>query len=178
MTMLCQACQKNSATVHWTKVINNKKTELHLCSECAQESGLQPSIKEIPEMLGSFIASILAEAPEASSKAKKRPRRQERKCPACGVTYAMLEKKGLLGCAQCYETFADELKILLRRVHGNSLHKGRQPRSYGVVSSKATVEKLRRELQEAIVHEKFERAAELRNLIRASELGLKPKSDP
>ncbi|MGH7492288.1 MAG: UvrB/UvrC motif-containing protein [bacterium] len=176
--MLCEACQKNGATVHWTKVVNDKKTELHLCTACAQESGLQPSIKDIPEMLGSFIAGILAESQEASApKARKKTRRQQRKCPECGSTYALLEKKGLLGCARCYDTFADELKILLRRVHGNYLHKGRQPRAYGAVSSKATVEKLRRELQEAIMHEKFERAAELRNLIRASEVGLKPKSD-
>lgn len=176
--MLCQACQENSATVHWTKVVNDKKTELHLCSACAQESGLQPSVKEIPEMLGSFIAGILGDTSKAPAKDKKKKRGQERKCPGCGSTYTILEKKGLLGCAQCYEIFSAELKILLRRVHGNYLHKGRQPVSYGVLSSKATVERLRRELQEAVLHEKFERAAELRNLIRASETGSKSKLDP
>ena len=172
--MLCQACQQNSATVHWTKVVNDKKTELHLCPACAQQSGLQPSIKDIPEMLGNFIAGLLGEEAGAPAKARQKKRQSGRKCPGCGSTYAVLEKKGLLGCAQCYETFAAELKILLRRVHGNCQHKGRQPASYGAVSSKTTMERLRRELQEAILHEKFERAAELRNLIRASETGLHP----
>ncbi len=175
--MTCQACKQNDATVHWTKVVNDKKTELHLCSACAQESGLQAPMQEIPEILGNLIANILGELPTKAAKNKKRARRQERKCRSCGSTYSMLEKKGLLGCAQCYETFGTELKILLRRVHGNHQHKGKQPASFGAVSSKATMERLRQELQEAIVQEKYERAAELRNLIRASETGLKSQPD-
>lgn len=173
--MLCQACQQKTATVHWTKVVENKKTELHLCSACAQESGLQSPVQEIPAILSNLLANVLGEAaPTEAGKSKKKPQR-ERKCPHCGSTYAMLEKRGLLGCAECYEVFSTELKILLRRVHGNYIHKGRQPAIHAALNPQATMEKLRRELQEAILHEKFERAAELRNLIRASELGSKPK---
>ena len=37
--MLCQECKKNPATVHVTKIVNNIKTELHLCQSCAGERG-------------------------------------------------------------------------------------------------------------------------------------------
>lgn len=35
--MLCQECRKRPATLHYTKIINGQKTELHLCQECAEE---------------------------------------------------------------------------------------------------------------------------------------------
>jgi len=31
--------RKNAATVHVTKVVNNVRTELHLCQQCAKERG-------------------------------------------------------------------------------------------------------------------------------------------
>jgi len=34
--MICQECQQETATVHITKIINGRKTELHLCHRCAQ----------------------------------------------------------------------------------------------------------------------------------------------
>ena len=37
--MLCEECQKREATVHYTKVVNNQKTEYHLCEQCAREKG-------------------------------------------------------------------------------------------------------------------------------------------
>ena len=37
--MICEVCRKNAATVHVTKVVNNVRTELHLCQQCARERG-------------------------------------------------------------------------------------------------------------------------------------------
>ena len=34
--MLCQVCNKNEATVHYTKIINGEIEELHICEECAR----------------------------------------------------------------------------------------------------------------------------------------------
>lgn len=33
--MLCQKCNKNEATYHYTSNINGSRTQLHLCPECA-----------------------------------------------------------------------------------------------------------------------------------------------
>ena len=35
--MFCQECQKRPATIHMTRIVNNVKTEVHLCSECARK---------------------------------------------------------------------------------------------------------------------------------------------
>ena len=37
--MLCEQCNERSATVHLTRYINGKKTEFHLCQECARQRG-------------------------------------------------------------------------------------------------------------------------------------------
>ena len=37
--MLCDECKIRPATVHFTKVVNQHKTEAHLCQECARKLG-------------------------------------------------------------------------------------------------------------------------------------------
>ena len=37
--MICQECNQRPATLHFTKIINGEKTEVHLCEKCAQEKG-------------------------------------------------------------------------------------------------------------------------------------------
>ncbi|HOE56509.1 MAG TPA: CtsR family transcriptional regulator, partial [Bacillota bacterium] len=38
--MLCDECVKRPATVHITKVENGKKSDIHLCEQCAMEKNL------------------------------------------------------------------------------------------------------------------------------------------
>ncbi len=37
--MLCQECRRRPATVKITTILENQKTELHLCEECARKRG-------------------------------------------------------------------------------------------------------------------------------------------
>ena len=37
MGRLCQDCQKREATMHLTDIKDSKKTEQHLCKQCAQK---------------------------------------------------------------------------------------------------------------------------------------------
>jgi len=37
--MICQECNQRPAALHFTKIINGEKTEVHLCEKCAQEKG-------------------------------------------------------------------------------------------------------------------------------------------
>ena len=37
--MLCDMCKKKEATVHFTEIINEEVTELHMCEECAKTKG-------------------------------------------------------------------------------------------------------------------------------------------
>lgn len=166
--MLCQICKKRPAAISYTQIINNKKTQLAVCSKCAEEKGITNPLAGLPEVFGKIVANILGEellagAGEITKKAGAR------RCPKCNTSLDKFEKTGLLGCDECYQTFEKELSALLRRIHGSSKHIGSRPRPRRVVSTDRDLVKLRAELEQAITKEKFERAAELRDLIRDAE---------
>ena len=50
--MLCQICEEQEATVHYTEILNNKAVELHLCEDCARK-------KEIIDQSGNFSMADL-----------------------------------------------------------------------------------------------------------------------
>ncbi|MGB4132260.1 MAG: hypothetical protein WBK45_10055, partial [Tepidanaerobacteraceae bacterium] len=69
--MLCEECHMRPATVHITKIVNNEKTEMHLCEECAKEKhlSLSSSIGGFGfEDTGFSVAKLLSSFFEPSSK--------------------------------------------------------------------------------------------------------------
>ncbi|MEW6308134.1 MAG: UvrB/UvrC motif-containing protein [Bacillota bacterium] len=164
--MLCQECRKRAATVHVTQVVNQTKTEKHLCSECARQMGefefaLSPSFN-----INSLLASMFNLEPQLAAGSRLR-------CENCGLTFPEFGKAGRLGCSQCYAEFRPRLEPLLRRVHGASVHTGKVPsRTGGAVRAKKEIEDLRRQLAQAVQAEEFERAARLRDEIRSKETQL------
>ena len=61
----------------------------------------------------------------------------------------------------------------MRRIHGSSLHRGKIPhRTGGTIELKHEIGMLRQKLQESVAQEEYERAAELRDKIRALEAQL------
>lgn len=54
--MLCEKCGRNNASVHITKNINGRVTELHLCEECAKKSGQMVSVNRF---FNDFFESVL-----------------------------------------------------------------------------------------------------------------------
>jgi protein arginine kinase activator len=91
-------------------------------------------------------------------------------CPGCGISFSRFRETGRFGCAQCYETFAAELEPLVRRVHGATRHTGKVPHREGpAYEQSARLRRLNEDLERAIGAEDYERAAELRDLIRELE---------
>jgi protein arginine kinase activator len=166
--MLCQICKKRPVAISYTQVINHKKTQLSICLKCAEEKGVTNPLAGLPEMFGKILANIFAEQ-QIEEMEEKATYQHSTRCPECKTSLAEFEKTGLLGCAQCYQTFGKELAILLRRIHGSSKHIGSRPRPRRVFTAEKDVGRLRRELEKAINKEHFERAAELRDLLRDAE---------
>lgn len=171
--MLCERCKIREANVHVTKVINGEKSELHLCEQCAAETGelemaasmFAPSIN-----WSGFLASILD--PQVFALPTGGPAaRPQLSCPNCGQTYENFRQIGQFGCSECYETFSDYLDSLLSRIQGGATrHTGKIPGNAGRgLREKQQLEKLRAELRQAIQKEEYERAAELRDRIHALE---------
>lgn len=158
--MKCEApgCE-NEATVHEVVIKSGKKVERHLCEQHAQTEGVvNPPHAPLNELLTKFVMAQAGEqAPEAPAA-----------CPTCGMTWSNFREKGVLGCPDCYEAFEEQLTPLLARAHeGGAHHTGKTPGRAGLSSGlHRELSSLRRELEEAIKAEEYERAASLRDRIR------------
>lgn len=166
--MLCETCNKREATVHFTKVVNNQKTEYHLCELCAREKG-----EELDFPLGldpgfsihNLLAGLL-DMGGASPQSDKAVIRDDC-CPKCGLSYAKFRQSGRLGCGDCYSAFADQLEPLLRRIQGTSSHSGKVPDRQGdTIKLQRKIGRLVEELKQVVDREEFELAAELRDQIK------------
>jgi protein arginine kinase activator len=170
--MLCNICNKNEATVHLTEVINEEMNELHMCEKCAQEKGAQ-----MHQHFG--IADLLSGLVDLPVDIVARKSHISIKCMGCGMSYENFKKLGRFGCARCYDAFRRALYPLFKKIHGSSYHIGHKPKentakqpirinkSAGPITDKDKVKDLKMKLTDAIKNEEFERAAVLRDKIKA-----------
>lgn len=168
--MLCQECGERQATLHFTKIINGEKIEIHICETCAKQKG-----ESLPGMHNTFsIHNLLSGLLNFDAGTISQPYTQSLRCNACGLTYAQFSRSGRFGCAQCYATFGERLDPLFRKVHsGNVLHYGKIPRRSGsLIQMKRELQELKHKLQQAVQKEEFEVAAKLRDQIRDLEVKL------
>ncbi|MCR8850825.1 UvrB/UvrC motif-containing protein [Rossellomorea sp. SC111] len=175
--MICQECGERPATLHFTKVVNGEKTEVHLCDQCAQDKGEMFMFDSSPGFsVNNLLAGLLNITPAfKQAKETEIPKTEVLQCEKCKMTIHQFINVGRFGCAHCYETFKDELTPLLKRVHsGNVEHHGKVPeRMGGAIHVKKKVLQLKSELQTMIADEEFEKAAEIRDEIRSLEKEIK-----
>lgn len=167
--MKCNRCGNNPATVKLTRIVKGKVIELNLCQSCAGE--VSPFQKKIAaaQSLNALIEQLLkSEKAKGVEEDAAEPIPADLTCPDCGVNFERYKRSLMLGCPRCYEAFGDHLLKDLRKVHGAVQHVGRVPLQYRQRMMLAQrLEQLRQEMQEAISDEDFERAARLRDRIRA-----------
>lgn len=175
----CDNCKKENATVHFRQNINGKVTESYLCADCAAKAGYTADsffsswnpFEGFDKMLGGFFL------PQSTSAAV---------CPTCGRTLADVKRSGRFGCSDCYGAFADRLDL---SPFTGGVYKGRRPAVRGASlkerirgrveqSAEKRAEKkeaadelaeLKSELKAAVAGEEYEKAATLRDRIRAIE---------
>lgn len=170
--MLCEECKMKPATIHITKIVNNEKTQIHLCEECAKNKhislstglgalGFDDTGLSVGKLLSSFFEPVGQEPVGLTDKLK---------CEQCGLTFQNFSQTGRFGCSQCYNTFKGKMDPLLRRIHGKTYHVGKVPkRTGGQLRVRQEISRLKRELQEAVNAEEYERAAVLRDSIKQIE---------
>jgi protein arginine kinase activator len=166
--MLCPECGSRPATFHFTKIVNGKKAEFHLCEHCAQEHGESIPVFENGLSFHQLLSGLLNfELSPSGQKETDFDVVPEGRCETCGLTYNQFGKVGRFGCADCYSAFKDRLTSLLRRVHGNTKHRGKIPeRTKGELKLVRELASLKEDLAIKISQEKFEEAAVLRDQIR------------
>ncbi|MFQ5649635.1 MAG: UvrB/UvrC motif-containing protein [bacterium] len=170
--MVCQFCRENPATIKIAHVVNEKKIEINLCTGCAERKGIANPMASLPQIFENFIAELVGkEILQRSTHA------EGLQCARCGSTWDDFQKTGLFGCDICYQTFEQDLNIVLRRIHGSNQHIGSRPKSQRHKISEAEMRRIKVELQEAIESENFELAAELRDLVRDAQRELDTEND-
>lgn len=166
--MECERCQQRPATVHMTQIINNQKKTMHLCEPCAREFQAE-SFGFIPQMnLHNLLAGLFHN--QMLTPFGQQVVVEGEKCPSCGISENQFAKQGLLGCGECYRRYGDRLEPVFRRIHGTNRHTGKVPeRTGGKVKIANEINKLKGKLKEVISREEFEKAAQIRDQIRALE---------
>jgi len=157
--VLCARCQKAQATFVVKTIVDNQVTEAHLCLSCAHDeasSAVPPAVAGLLSLLG-----VAAPAREKAAPAR---------CPSCGLRWTEFRKTGFLGCASCYDSFAEPLKTILKEMQGASKHAGKaSPHAARSLAAKRRSDEasaLKRRLDEALRREAYEDAAKLRDQLR------------
>jgi len=164
--MLCENCRKREANIHYKQVINGVKTEMHLCDLCAKQNGkvatdvfegIKQYFPEVAFMPGTFANTEID------------------KCENCGISFDRFKKTGRLGCENCYDEFEDNLRPIIKRIHGNIVHTGKNSDGKSITKSNVKDSKadkitgLRKLLNQAVAEEEYEKAAVYRDKIKELE---------
>lgn len=160
--MPCDLCGQRDGTVIIQQLIGNEDRELHLCPNCARESGISSETGAFQKDLA-WLADELLDSRSTS-------RKQAAACPDCGLELAVIRGRELAGCPTCYVVFRKVITRILNVNRNEPLHKGRYPRrleQYGQFFVER--EKLKENLKGALAHEDYERAARIRDRIREIE---------
>ncbi len=160
--MICEECGNNSATVHLTKIVNEKVNKLHLCAECANKHNNFDFDSTFS--IHNFLTGLLDSSQNDTLKVGSTEPNQ---CSKCKMTYGKFRQTGRLGCSHCYKSFNQKLNPLFKRIHGHDSHVGKVPKKAGgVFRVKKEIDNLRNKLESAVQKEEFEKAAQLRDQIR------------
>ncbi len=170
--MLCDKCKSNQATVHIRQNINGNVREYDLCDKCAAASNLlNDTNMSFDNLFEGFLngmgqGGMLYGDGLFTSKGTD-------VCGACGATFDDFVNGGKLGCPDCYDTFRDRVRGVLKNIQGSVKHTGKGSDEARRIKAKTAPkelteeEKLKNELDLAIRNEEYERAAEIRDKIRA-----------
>ena len=191
--MLCQNCGENEANVRYTQIVNGVKKEMSLCEKCSKKLGIGDMDFNMPINFSSFLGNFFEEEKEILPSFMKQ---EKMVCNKCGMTYEDFINSGKFGCENCYEIFSNKIDPILKNIHGGNRHIGRGKvainNNVGVDNKDTTkninidkhiekknntvayakdneLEKLKKDLKQAIQEERYEDAAKLRDEIKKLE---------
>jgi protein arginine kinase activator len=186
--MICEICHEHQATIHIQEIVGSEKKTLHICPHCAAEKKIDDSALNgfnLAEILYNLSSQMLQSSPKtaggAAAKAAAASSSPTLVCAACGWDSNRFRETGRLGCGACYVVFRDLLGKVLKSMHRGTFHLGKHPgtqeRSEGG-RALAEIMRLQKDLEESVLREEYERAAELRDQIAALRDKAKTGDEP
>ncbi len=173
---LCQICGEEEATIKTIDIVNNVKSERHICEACYNKQGLsQPfSVPNISDFVKLTPTSAqidlqgLGELVKGLTNPKPEPTVPNIVCENCGNSLEEFHKRGVVGCPADYDLFCEEIEALVSRLHGATEHVGKVPREIEAERARQhRAKQLCADLECAINEERYEEAAGLRDRIAA-----------
>lgn len=155
----CSECKKPIAVLY-TEIVGNTMTRTVMCADC-------PHLER--RLYGTGAKKMVSEAGEKEAALI---------CGNCGTTLEQIRTGSPIGCAACYEVFAnvliDELiksNKISRHLTTNKktmpLHIGRAPGEAAEISPTLRLIALNEALDETLIREDYEQAALLRDQIKS-----------
>lgn len=161
--MMCQKCNKNEVTFHYTQNINGKVTEMYLCENCSKQSKTSNFDFDLPFSISDIFSSL-------SGYSSKSEIHKQTICQSCNSSYNRFKQTGKIGCSECYQTFKSQIIPIIQSIHGDTEHVGKIPKNIEIkLKIKNEIKTLRSELSKSIEIEDYEKAAQIRDQIRELE---------
>lgn len=166
--ILCDECRQQPAHIRLQVVNQGITTVRSLCPACAQQyapPGVQITFGPPMPMQFTGLATLQPQLPAAAMA----PLMSQACCQWCGYPWQQFQQTSMLGCPRCYDSFAPQMEIVLRRAQGGATrHTGKRPSRLagGERQVRRQIEALRALIEEAIKAERYEEACSLRDEIR------------
>ena len=168
--MKCQKCDK-LATFHISELTGHKPMEFHLCEEHAREY-LNRSTTQggTAGNLASVLSQGLSKKVSLRKAAEELQELDQQTCPICGISFYDFRSRGYLGCPHDYDLFNKQIHAFVLNVHGASEHTGKVlVQKTDDTQERMLLIKFRRDLEDAVQYEDYERASKLRDKIKEIE---------
>lgn len=153
--MICDICTEREAVLFVQQLSLSGKKEIHLCTQCAKERGIDTTVGKTGASLKDLINFI--------SDPKKL-------CYVCGKSLDDIQKKGYLGCPECYMAFHEEIKTMLSEKGLDLPYTGSMPKRLvhfrSILTDRIAIQN---KLTASIAHEDYEKAAMYRDFLKTLE---------
>lgn len=151
--MNCDICGKNPAQIQLEQRGQGEVRTLNLCLSCAREKGIEAHEGKLEFNLSDLIEKLGLKEKNLSH------------CPGCDISVEELKKEKRAGCPLCYGFFRQEIKEIYKKNYGAFLtYKGEIEEKSLKMAEK--VQSIEEELKQAVLEERYEDAARLRDEIR------------
>lgn len=157
-----------------------KINDVPYCENCARIMGYGKFLRSPEEMLGSAfspfdeIASTIMQMNELDFG------NSALSCPKCGMTLRDFEKRGRLGCIECYNTFNDYIVKEMFKQQGESTYGGRLPGQSAEmknIKTDALSEAKKEETSEAKAEPEAKESSEVKEPANSAESGSVSSAD-
>lgn len=184
--MLCDRCKKNEASVHIRKVQKNGEVEaMNLCPPCAMLEfldnakmlkglGVSPEDLHLPldlekDMLGKLFNGELEKLFESQRALANM------KCSSCNARGEALSDSSILNCPDCVQNMRSFLREVMPKVvlEDKNTNFAVVPELNREVQLRETLHDLERQMDSAVVGERYEEASDLQKRISLTKVQLK-----